>query len=183
MTRDVFVWRKSIYENGFKCNECGAKLFNPKTGKPTDNLVVDADAKTEEEKSYCFCGKCQNVVAKWQEVSVDEIDNESILQGSYSEWIEKKAQDLNGEMQKRLSDKISKKYEQKIKDMENQIKGKESTIKNLKVSYEVLQKEKDKKIRKLYQELEHADKQIERLQNEVKELLNRLDDKGIRRIK
>ena len=182
MTRDIFIWRKSIYENGFKCNECGAKLFNPKTGRPTDNLVVDADAKTEEEKSYCFCGKCQNVVAKWQEVSADEVDDSNILQGSYSEWIDKNAQDLSAEMQKRVQERIEKKYIQRIKDLENQLKGKDTTIKNLKLSYETVQKEKDEKIRKLYQELEHADNQIGRLQNEVKELL---DEKlnGIRRIK
>ena len=40
MVKDMFVWRKSIYENRFKCNQCGAKLFDIKTKQPTDNLVV-----------------------------------------------------------------------------------------------------------------------------------------------
>ena len=184
MTRDIFIWRKSIYENGFKCNECGVKLFNPKTGKPTDNLVVDADAETEEDKSYCFCGRCKNVVAKWQEVSADDVDD-NILQGSYSEWIEKKALSVKGEIQKRVEERLEKRYQNKITMLESSIKSKDASIKKLKAENERIRSEKEEKIRKLYQELEHADNQIEKLQNEVKDLLDeKLNNaNGIRRIK
>ena len=172
--KDMFVWRKSIYENNFKCNQCGAKLFNPKTGQPTDNLVVDADdANIQDPKDpiFCYCGKCQNAVATWQPVDAEDVDNDNILQGSYSEWVDKKAQDLNEEMKKRLEDRISKKYEQKIKDLENQIKSKDAQIKKLKLSYETAQLEKDKKIRDLSKELEHAEKQIDRLEDMIEQQL------------
>lgn len=181
MIKDMFVWRKSIYDNNFKCNQCGARLFSTRTNKPTDNLVVDGDDVSNnnpKDPVICYCGKCQNAVATWQPVEATDVSNDNLLQGSYSEWVEKKAQDLNEEMRKRVEDKISKKYTQKIKDLEEQLKGKEATIKRLKLAYETAQKEKDAKIRKLYQELEHSDKMIDKLQNEVGQLLaEKLEDK------
>ena len=177
--KDMFVWRKSVYDNDFKCNQCGTKLFNTKTKQPTDNLVVsgDEDLENVKEPVICYCGKCQNAVATWQPVEGRKVGN-NMLQGSYSEWIDKRAQDLNEEMRKRVEERISKKYEQKIKDLENRLKGKEETIKKLKIAYETTQQEKDAKIRKLYQELDHSDKMIEKLQNEVGQLLaEKLEDK------
>ena len=174
MAKDMFVWRKSVYDNNFKCNQCGAKLFNSKTGRPTDNLVVDADIDLSDVKEpiYCFCGKCQNAVATWQPVEAEQVDSDNILCGSYSEWIEKKAMDLNAEMQKRVEGKIAKKYEQKIQMLSDMVKSRDSTISKMKIAYETYQKEHDEENLKLHQELRHADKQIEKLQGEIKKLLD-----------
>ena len=172
MTRDMFVWRKSIYDNNFKCNECGAKLFNVKTG-PTNNLALDADAKTEEEKHLCYCAKCQNVVATWQEIEDDEnTEEENILMGSYSDWIEKKAMDMKGEMQHRMEEHFARKYEQRIKDLQDKIKSRDATISKLKLTYEIYQKEHGERERKLYQDLDHAYKKIDKLQDEIEKMLN-----------
>ena len=181
MVRDMFVWRKSVYENNFKCNQCGAKLFNLKTCRPTDNLVVDADAKTEEEKSYCFCGKCKNVVAKWQEVSADDIDNTNILQGSYSEWLDKKALDIKADIQKKVEERLEKKYQQRIQMYEETIKSREATIKKLKAAGEKERAEHSEQMDKLYKELSHAYSVINKHQTEIEKLLN--EEPMVRRIK
>ena len=173
----MFVWRKSVYDNDFRCNQCGTKLFNTKTQYPTDNLVISGDDIDNKGTIYCYCGKCQNAVATYQTIDDKDIDNTNVLQGSYSEWIEKRAQDLNEEMRKRVEDRISKKYEQKIKDFEDKIASRDATIVKLKKAKEEMAMEKDEKIRKLYQDLEHSDKMIERLQNDVERLLKeRLDN-------
>ena len=172
MANDMFVWRKSVYDNNFKCNECGAKLFNLKTGQSTENLVVDANADTEGEKHLCFCAKCHNVVATWQELEVSGDDDDSILRGSYSEWIEKKALDMKGEMQKKVEERLQKKYQNRISMLEATIKTRDATIKRLKTEYEQWKKDHSEQNMKLHQELTHAYNTIEKLQNEIKGYLD-----------
>ena len=168
--KDMFVWRKSVYDNNFKCNQCGAKLFNPNTGHPTDNLVVDAeDADSFENNSttepiYCYCGRCKNAVATWQPVESDAVD-ENILQGSYSDWIDKKAVDMKAEIQRDIEYKVAKKYEQKIKLLEDEITSKNAQIKRLKSEYEKQLLEKDQRIQKISKELYHTEVWMHKMSN------------------
>lgn len=57
MVRESIVWKKSIYDNDYKCS-CGAKLFDRQTMKPTENLGVD-----KNHQNRCYCMKCKNLVA------------------------------------------------------------------------------------------------------------------------
>lgn len=171
MLRCAFVWQKSIYDNHFKCNQCGAKLFNVKKNEPTKYLCIDANAEGYEDEHLCFCGRCQNLVAKYEEIEIDEDEDDgNILMGSYSEWIEKKAVDLQKEMQKRTAEHYEKKYEQKIKDLEYKVKTKDDLIGTLKRANETYQNARAEDVRKLQKELEHANKQIEKLQMRISEL-------------
>ena len=181
MTKDMFVWRKSVYENHFKCNECGAKLFNEKTKTPTDYLVIDDSDKNADGKSQivCYCGKCQNAVATWQTVEGEQIGNDDILQGSYAEWLEKKAQDLNAEMRKRTAEHYEKKYEQRIKALEDKIASKDSTIAKMKVSQEAHVRVLEAKIQELSKEIRHLEGQIDKYKQSIEDYL----DKDLKRCK
>lgn len=56
----AFIWKKSVYNNGFRCPTCGAALFNAKTNLPTSNLVFDSPPPAP---SNCRCGQCRTPVA------------------------------------------------------------------------------------------------------------------------
>ena len=166
MEKGMFVWRKSVYDNNFKCNQCGTKLFNTKIQQPTDNLVVNGDDTDDGSTIYCYCGKCQNAVATYQTIDGKNLDDDNVLQGNYSEWIEKKAMDIQAEMQKRTAEHYAKKYEQKIKDLEDKIASRDATIKKLKETHAKVRFDKDKKIQDLWQEIEHLKNTIAKLEKQ-----------------
>ena len=171
--KDLFVWRESVYKNNFKCNVCGAKLFNSKTGRPTDNLAVDAeDAENPNptEPIYCYCGRCKNPVATWQPVDADVVDNDNILQGSYSEWIEKKAVDRKADIEQDVEKRLSKKYEQKIKLLEDTIASRDAQIKRIKEDDRRRLLEQDKEIQKLQKELYHVDLWMQKMTNMLSDM-------------
>ena len=56
----VFVWRKSVYGNGFRCPVCGAALFDMETNNPTDNLIF---ASPPPAPTNCYCGRCGTFAA------------------------------------------------------------------------------------------------------------------------
>lgn len=37
MKRIAYIWRKSIYDNDYRCNKCGAELHDPEKGKIIKN--------------------------------------------------------------------------------------------------------------------------------------------------
>ena len=173
MAKDMFVWRKSVYDNHFKCNACGAKLFSERTNTPTDNLVIDdSDANADgSTQIVCYCGKCSNAVATWQSVGDVDIGNENVLQGSYSEWLNKKAVDVKAEVEKKVEDRLEKKYKTRIDMLNETIKSREATIKKLKEAKEKQYKELDEQNLRLHQELRHAYNMIETLQDNMKKYL------------
>ena len=58
----AWVWKKSVYDNGFKCTKCGALLFDTKTNQPTDNVGFDPAMPWMN-----YCVKCKILVATTQE--------------------------------------------------------------------------------------------------------------------
>lgn len=66
MKKTAFVWKESIYKNGFKC-KCGTKLAND-DGTPTDNVGVNGD---DEHDLRLFCIKCHDLVGVYKEVDTD----------------------------------------------------------------------------------------------------------------
>lgn len=59
----VFIWKKSVYENGFKCPVCGAALFDMATNRPTANLAFESAIPGFAALAGCRCGRCGNPVA------------------------------------------------------------------------------------------------------------------------
>lgn len=165
------VWRKSIYDNRFKCNQCGAKLAD-KNGQPTDNFVVDADREHVDEKDeWAFCGKCMNVVAKIKEISeeyISEEEKENVLNGSYEDWIEKKARDIQAKMLEQIEKRVAKKYEQKVKAMTKKVDEALITVNNIKLYYEKKIALKDKQIQALTKDLEGAEADMRRMEKQMK---------------
>lgn len=164
------VWRESVYHNHFKCNQCGAKLAN-KNGQPTDNFVVDADREHVDEKDeWAFCGKCMNVVAKIKEISeehISEEEKENVLNGSYEDWIEKKARDIQAKMLEQIESRVAKKYEQKVKTIMQQVENAEKSVLNIKKDCEKKLAEKDKRIQALTKDLERSEAQMRKMEKQM----------------
>ena len=51
----VFVWKESVYKNGFRCPDCGAALFDMATNAPTDDLIFSSPPPAAAD---CYCGRC-----------------------------------------------------------------------------------------------------------------------------
>lgn len=165
------VWRESVYKNHFKCNQCGVKLAD-KNGQPNDNFCVDADRNNVDEKDeWAYCGKCKNVVAKIKEISeehISEEEKENVLQGSYEDWIEKKARDIQTEMLEKIEKRVSKKYEQKVKAMTKKVDEALITVNNIKLYYEKKIALKDKQIQALTKDLERAEADMRRMEKQMR---------------
>lgn len=164
---DAIIWRESIYKNNFKCNKCGTKLFNARTGQPTDNLCVDAEA-SETGTIMAFCGKCLNVVAQIQQnVNEDDFtdeEKENVLNGSYSEWLEKKERDLKAELTKQIEVQVAKKYERQIESIMRQVETAERSMKRIKTDCESKIKAKDKQIQDLTKELNAMEARLKEME-------------------
>lgn len=52
----AYVWRKSVYDNNYRCAKCGNLLFDGK--KP-----VNVTWRYINDKKCIFCNKCNDVVA------------------------------------------------------------------------------------------------------------------------
>ena len=75
----AFIWRESIYKNGFTCNECGTPVADAQTGEPKDELFFAPNEK------LLICPNCGNVVAKIKETLIPDYMEEG-LQGSWEEF-------------------------------------------------------------------------------------------------
>lgn len=80
-----FVWRESVYNNGYKCQECGAKLADLETGEPTENLGLDA-GKEKLYGQFGYCLRCWdnrklNPVVKFVRIDLDKHDKKELEAG------------------------------------------------------------------------------------------------------
>lgn len=80
MIRPMFIWKESIYKNGFKCS-CGNQLANPETGEPEGHVLVDKELKV------IYCDKCHEPACLFGEI---ETNLPGGLYGSASEESEPK---------------------------------------------------------------------------------------------
>lgn len=78
MKKTVYVWRESVYKNGFHCS-CGKTLFEH--GEPADGVTVD-------EIGYLYCGNCGKCVARIQTVEMKP--EETGMMGSYEEYLSRR---------------------------------------------------------------------------------------------
>lgn len=84
MNKNALVWRKSVYQNSFKCNQCGEPIAN-EDGEPRDDAPFSLIGNT------LHCPKCLNPVARLEVMDVSE-DVEG-LQGDYDEFQRKQKQE------------------------------------------------------------------------------------------
>lgn len=68
MKRIAYIWRKSIYDNDYRCNKCGAELYDPEKGKLIKNNVRITHFLSDVE---VYCRKCMNHVAHVTEIDYD----------------------------------------------------------------------------------------------------------------
>ena len=151
------VWKKSIYDNNFKCTKCGTKLFNTKTNEPTDKFMV-SESRENGKPSFALCGKCYQTVAT---ISFNDIEGVGGLHGNINDALEE--------------------YTKKNKKLEKEIKETQELKENLTeimADYERLKyklKTKDEKIATLEKQISEMikshDKEKLRLEHEIDRLV------------
>lgn len=156
MTSSI-VWKKSIYDNNFKCTKCGTKLFDAKTNEPTDNLMIPKDFKNGKP-SFALCGKCYQTVAT---ISLNDIEGVGGLHGNINDAL--------------------KDYTKKNKKLEKEIKETQELKENLTeimADYERLKyklKTRDEKISALEKQISEMikshDKEKLKLEHEIDRLV------------
>lgn len=74
MTRLVMTWRESVYRNGFRCPDCGSKLYDMDGDRPTENLAFDPASATQgpSMEAECRCKKCGACVAVTEAMEIAE---------------------------------------------------------------------------------------------------------------
>lgn len=63
MKTNALIWRKTMYDNGFKCNVCGTPCAAA-DGTPSASVLTDGE--------HLFCGACKNYIAIIKQVDVNE---------------------------------------------------------------------------------------------------------------
>ena len=119
------VWKKSIYDNNFKCTRCGTKLFDIKNNVPTDELMVPEDFKNGKP-GYALCGKCYQTVAT---ISLNAIQGVAGMHGNINDALEdytkknrklekeiKETQELKENLAEIMADYERLKYKLKTRD-------------------------------------------------------------------
>lgn len=81
MKRTVFVWKESIYKNGFRC-KCGNQLVI------NDHIVEGLYLEDTGFRRWLYCNKCSNPVAFLKKMEIPE--GESGLMGNITEYERRK---------------------------------------------------------------------------------------------
>ena len=82
MKKTGYIWRESVYKNGFKCS-CGRLLM--KDGKPI-NVIASHAIGDDSDDTYLFCIGCNKSVALIKEVEVPD-DTDRQMMGDYNEFM------------------------------------------------------------------------------------------------
>lgn len=167
---NMIIWKKSIWDNHFKCTQCGAKLFDTRKNEPTNNFGVDAEAP-EEGDIWGFCCRCKNLVAQIKQNVDDsnftEEEKTNVLNGNYEDWLEKKSADLKAELRAEIEKQMAKKYENQIQSIMRQIETAERSVKKIKADCEKKIAERDKRIQALTKELEEAEAKMRHMEKQM----------------
>lgn len=67
MKKPAFIWRKSVYQNGFCC-KCGRKLLDEVTGELNRKAVC---IRPTESNVLLLCMKCGRTAAFLKEIDTD----------------------------------------------------------------------------------------------------------------
>ena len=82
MKKTAWIWKESIYKNGFKCS-CGNLLM--KDGEPC-GMIEPVPIPDTREARIAICAQCGNQVVQIAEADVSE--DAKMMQGDYNEWLE-----------------------------------------------------------------------------------------------
>lgn len=151
---ETIIWRESIYKRDFVC-KCGAKLFDTRTNRVTDNVVVDA-TKVDDKELDLFCVKCGLRVAKSKDIDekyVTEKEKFDVLNGNINDWIAKKEKQAEKDGQELAEKKAMVKLKNQIEKLHKELQGYESQIKHQKEMYEKRIARKDKQIQELSKDI------------------------------
>lgn len=80
MKRTAYIWRKSMYDNGFNCCNCGTRCADD--GAPNNNTLM--------ANGLLFCRNCKTIIAKVTEVDIAADVKPGTMMGSFEEWQKKK---------------------------------------------------------------------------------------------
>lgn len=67
MLRKVYVWKESVYKNGFKC-KCGNQIAD-ENGNVHDGKMLIEDCGF---RMYCYCTNCYQPVAYLRKMEIPE---------------------------------------------------------------------------------------------------------------
>lgn len=155
----AIVWRKSVYDNNFKCPICGTRLGN---GNSINDKAAVVPASTPEGEGI-ICQLCGYGVAVFKEVP--DLDCDNPLQGSFDEFqknIKKKAEEV-----KKAGEGI-----QGIRNENVQLRKKigelESTIRTLKLKIEESRKARRELVEKHNREVADLEKTIRRMEKSAR---------------
>lgn len=148
------IWKKSIYDNNFKCTKCGTKLFNIKTNKPTDEFLVPESLKIGKP-DFAFCGKCHQTVAT---ISFNGSEGVRGLHGNIDDALEdytKKNKKLEKEIKE--TQELKENLTEIMADYERlkyKLKARDEKIATLEKQISEMMKEHDKEKLKLEHEID-----------------------------
>ena len=164
--REAIIWRKSVYDNHFKCQKCGCKLAD-ENGNPTDNVSVNAEGLDVDNRLFCYqCFKKGegNVVATMKIIPAD--GDEVSLMGN---WVDR------ADHYEKAFDEADRTLE-RLKEIEKTLKKKLSEIAELESKVTVLEnrcKNKDAEIKKYSKKLQDLTKENDELRHRIEELIER----------
>lgn len=81
MKQAAYIWRKSMYDNDFKCNQCGTVCVGS-DGAPNNNTLW--------ANGLLFCRTCKNLIAKVTIVDVPEGTEPNAMMGNFEDWQKRK---------------------------------------------------------------------------------------------
>lgn len=151
------VWKKSIYDNDFKCTKCGTKLFDIKNNVPTDEFMVPENLGNGKP-GFAVCGRCYQTVAT---ISLNGSEGVGGLHGNIDDALEEYA-------------KKNKKLEKEIKETQEL----KENLTEIMADYERLKyklKTKDEKIfaleKQISEMIKKHDKEKLKLEHEIDRLV------------
>lgn len=163
---DVLIWKKSIYDNNFKCTRCGKKLFDVKKNEPTCNLNIDSETVNDVEHDL-FC-KCGYYVGK-QKVSdhVEWMEGEDYLKGNLDEWFDNKKKEIEADAISKADNRAKKKLQKEIQTLINKLTLAENAMISYKTECERKLSMKDKQIQELTKEITALEAQMRKMEKQM----------------
>ena len=163
------IWKKSIYDRGFKC-KCGAPLADKETGEPTKYFGMNPEQFNKQLPTDCYCAKCHELIAtiKWnQDTHFDDK-----FPGHYEEVMENEIKKLRAEkleeLKKEAKEAAEKYYKNELETFKKIAKDYGDFAHKTKADAEKKLQTKDKQIQDLTKELDAAEaklRQMEKLLN------------------
>lgn len=158
------IWKKSIFNNDYKCTRCGKRLCDKK-GYPIN--VYETPDSQDKEEVFIYCQKCDSKVGIIKELPdslinhLDLKENQMNVMGNFTDFVnklDKQSTDMKNKIaiaDKKIQDYDNLKRElEKTKQEYNSLKQRcidlENRINNNMEKYLKELKEKDAEINRLY---------------------------------